>query len=87
VAIVTMPQLGESVAEGTVSRWLKQPGDRVAYGEPLVEVATDKANVEIPSIFDGTLSEILVGEGITVDANTPIAVILTADDDGTAAGV
>ena len=63
VAKVTMPQLGESVAEGTIGKWLKQPGDHVAKYEPLVEVVTDKVNAEVPSPFEGILREILAEEG------------------------
>src|SRR6185436_5821812 len=75
VAKVTMPQLGESVAEGTIGKWLKQPGDHVAKYEPLLEVITDKVNAEVPSPFEGTLKEILVEEGATVPNNAEIAVI------------
>jgi 2-oxoisovalerate dehydrogenase E2 component (dihydrolipoyl transacylase) len=85
VAKVTMPQLGESVAEGTIGKWLKQPGDHVAKYEPLVEVVTDKVNAEVPSPFEGTLREILVEEGATVPNNAEIAVIETADDGAGAA--
>src|SRR4051794_16635489 len=84
VAKVTMPQLGESVAEGTIGKWLKQPGDHVAKYEPLVEVITDKVNAEVPSPFEGVLREILVEEGATVPNNAEIAVIETADDGATA---
>ena len=77
-----MPQLGESVAEGTIGKWLKQPGDHVAKYEPLVEVITDKVNAEVPSPFEGTLREILAEEGATVPNNAEIAVIETADDGG-----
>ena len=80
MAKVTMPQLGESVAEGTIGKWLKQPGDHVAKYEPLVEVVTDKVNAEVPSPFEGILREILVEEGATVPNNAEIAVIETADD-------
>ena len=62
MAKVTMPQLGESVAEGTIGKWLKKPGDHVARYEPLLEVITDKVNAEVPSPFEGTLTEILVQE-------------------------
>ena len=79
MAKVTMPQLGESVAEGTIGKWLKQPGDHVAKYEPLLEVITDKVNAEVPSPFEGTLTEILVEEGATVPNNAEIAVIETAD--------
>ncbi|MBA2381239.1 MAG: hypothetical protein H0V73_03935, partial [Chloroflexi bacterium] len=75
-----MPQLGESVAEGTIGKWLKQPGDTVEKYEPLVEVITDKVNAEVPSPFAGILKEILAEEGATVPNNAEIAVIETADD-------
>jgi 2-oxoisovalerate dehydrogenase E2 component (dihydrolipoyl transacylase) len=80
VAKVTMPQLGESVAEGTIGRWLKQPGDTVAKYEPLLEVITDKVNAEVPSPFAGVLKEILAQEGDTVPNNAEIAVIETEDE-------
>ena len=79
MAKVTMPQLGESVAEGTIGKWLKQPGDHVAKYEPLLEVITDKVNAEVPSPFEGTLTEILVEEGATVPNNAEIAIIETSD--------
>src|SRR4051794_24529888 len=82
VAKVTMPQLGESVAEGTIGKWLKKPGDTVAKYEPLLEVITDKVNAEVPSPFEGVLREILVEEGATVPNNAEIAVIETADEAG-----
>ena len=75
VAKVTMPQLGESVAEGTIGKWLKLVGDEVALDEPLLEVITDKVNAEVPSPFAGTLSEILVQEGQNVPYGVEIAVI------------
>ncbi|HYL41074.1 MAG TPA: dihydrolipoamide acetyltransferase family protein [Candidatus Binatus sp.] len=75
MAKVTMPQLGESVAEGTIGKWLKKPGDHVDKYEPLLEVITDKVNAEVPSPFAGTLTEILVEEGATVPNNAEIAVI------------
>src|SRR4051812_50221464 len=84
VAKVTMPQLGESVAEGTIGKWLKQPGDSVEKYEPLLEVITDKVNAEVPSPFAGVLKEILVEEGATVPNNAEIAVIETADEGGAA---
>jgi pyruvate/2-oxoglutarate dehydrogenase complex dihydrolipoamide acyltransferase (E2) component len=83
VAKVTMPQLGESVAEGTIGKWLKQPGDHVDKYEPLLEVITDKVNAEVPSPFEGTLREILAEEGATVPNNAEIAVIETADEGAT----
>src|SRR4051812_46259727 len=70
-----MPQLGESVAEGTIGKWLKKPGDHVAKYEPLLEVITDKVNAEVPSPFEGVLKEILVEEGAPVPNNAEIAVI------------
>jgi 2-oxoisovalerate dehydrogenase E2 component (dihydrolipoyl transacylase) len=82
VAKVTMPQLGESVAEGTIGKWLKQPGDTVAKYEPLLEVITDKVNAEVPSPFAGVLREILAEEGATVPNNAEIAVIETSDEAG-----
>ena len=82
MAKVTMPQLGESVAEGTIGKWLKQPGDAVAKYEPLLEVITDKVNAEVPSPFEGILTEILAEEGATVPNNAEIAIIETADEAG-----
>jgi len=72
---VTMPQLGESVAEGTIGKWLKQVGEHVDKYEPIVEVITDKVNAEVPSPFAGTLTAILVQEGETVPNNAEIAEI------------
>lgn len=72
---VTMPQLGESVVEGTIARWLKKPGDHVDKYEPLVEVMTDKVTVEVPSTVAGNLLEIFVPEGQTVAVGTEIAAI------------
>jgi 2-oxoisovalerate dehydrogenase E2 component (dihydrolipoyl transacylase) len=82
VAKVTMPQLGESVAEGTIGKWLKQPGDHVDKYEPLLEVITDKVNAEVPSPFEGVLKEILAEEGATVPNNAEIAIIETGADGG-----
>jgi 2-oxoisovalerate dehydrogenase E2 component (dihydrolipoyl transacylase) len=70
---VKLPQLADSQVAGTVSRWLKQPGERVARGEPLVEVVADKANSEVESPFEGVLAEILVDEGATVPVGEVIA--------------
>jgi len=70
---VTMPQMGETVTEGTVVRWLKAVGDEVAADEPLLEISTDKVDAEIPAPADGTLLEVLVEEGDTVPIGTPIA--------------
>jgi 2-oxoglutarate dehydrogenase E2 component (dihydrolipoamide succinyltransferase) len=72
---VTMPALGESVTEGTVTRWLKNVGDSVALDEPLLEVSTDKVDTEIPSPVAGTLQEILVAEDETVPVGTDLAVV------------
>src|SRR5688572_16130982 len=72
-----MPKLGESVTEGTIGKWLKQPGEQVKKYDLLVEVQTDKVNTEIPSEVDGTLSEIKVQEGQTVSVGTVLAVLET----------
>ena len=72
---VTMPALGESVTEGTVTRWLKNVGDAVEVDEPLLEVSTDKVDTEIPSPVAGTLQEILVQEDDTVPVGADLAVI------------
>jgi 2-oxoglutarate dehydrogenase complex dihydrolipoamide succinyltransferase (E2) component len=82
---IVVPQLGESVAEGTVSKWLKQVGERVRKDEPLVEIQTDKINVELPSPADGVLEAITVPEGTTVLVGTEIGVLRTAAVDGVAA--
>src|ERR687894_2213897 len=73
--VVKMPQLGESVSEGTIGRWLKRPGDRVERDEPLVEIQTDKVNAEVPSPVAGFLQEILLPEGTTAAVKTDMAVI------------
>jgi 2-oxoglutarate dehydrogenase E2 component (dihydrolipoamide succinyltransferase) len=70
---VVMPQMGESIAEGTVVRWIKKPGDKVDRDEPLLEISTDKVDAEIPSPAAGTLSEVLVKEGQTVAVNSVVA--------------
>ena len=72
---VIMPQMGESVAEGTVTKWLKKAGEHVGRDEPLFEISTDKVDAEIPSPAAGTLSQILVKENETVAVNTVVAVI------------
>src|ERR1700682_6210212 len=72
---VKMPQLGESITEGTISKWLKQPGDQVKKYEGLVEIITDKVNAEVPAPLTGVLKEIKVKEGATVTVGTEIAVI------------
>ena len=76
---VTLPALGESVTEGTVTRWLKQVGDQVQTDEPLLEISTDKVDTEIPSPASGTLLEIKVAEDETVEVGTELAVIGAAD--------
>jgi 2-oxoglutarate dehydrogenase E2 component (dihydrolipoamide succinyltransferase) len=70
---VEMPQMGESIVEGTLTRWLKKPGDRVERDEPLFEISTDKVDTEIPSPAAGVLSEVLVQEGATVAIKTIVA--------------
>lgn len=77
-----MPQLGESVHEGTISRWLVQPGERVEEFEPLLEVDTDKVNAEVPSPVTGILKEILAPEGQTVEAGSEIALVELEGADG-----
>ena len=79
---VVMPQMGESIVEGTLTKWLKKPGDRVERDEPLFEISTDKVDTEIPSPAAGTLSEVLVKEGETVAIKTLVAKI---DEGGGAA--
>src|SRR5204863_2440520 len=70
-----MPQMGVSVSEGTITKWLKQQGEQVEADEPLLEISTDKVDTEVPSPGSGVLSEILVQEGATVDVGTKLAVI------------
>jgi pyruvate dehydrogenase E2 component (dihydrolipoamide acetyltransferase) len=79
---VVMPRLGESVTEGTVTRWLKKEGDQIAVDEPLLEISTDKVDTEIPSPVAGVLSKITVAEDETVEVGSELAVI----DDGSAGG-
>ncbi|HTV09136.1 MAG TPA: 2-oxoglutarate dehydrogenase, E2 component, dihydrolipoamide succinyltransferase [Candidatus Aquilonibacter sp.] len=76
---VVMPQMGESITEGTLTKWLKKPGDTVQRDEPLFEISTDKVDAEIPSPIAGTLGEIKVQEGTTVGINTVVA---TINEDG-----
>jgi 2-oxoglutarate dehydrogenase E2 component (dihydrolipoamide succinyltransferase) len=83
---VTMPALGESVTEGTVTRWLKQEGEQVEVDEPLLEVSTDKVDTEIPSPAAGVLSRILVAEDETVEVGAELAVIGGDGDGGAPAG-
>jgi pyruvate dehydrogenase E2 component (dihydrolipoamide acetyltransferase) len=83
---VTMPALGESVSEGTVTRWLKQEGDQVNADEPLLEVSTDKVDTEIPSPASGVLTKIIVAEDETVEVGAELAVIGDGSPDGSADG-
>ncbi len=76
---VNMPQLGESVTEGTIARWLKQPGDAIAKYESIAEVITDKVNAEIPAPADGTMGELIAPEGAVVAVGQPICSIDTGD--------
>src|SRR6185295_9709955 len=77
---VIMPQLGESVVEGTVTKWLKQVGDRINEYDPILEINTDKVDTEIPSSASGVLLKILVPEGTTVNAGTVLGVIGEPDE-------
>src|SRR5215216_6050540 len=72
---VVMPQMGVSVSEGTITKWLKQEGEEVESDEPLLEISTDKVDTEVPSPGSGVLTQILVQEGETVDVGTKLAVI------------
>ncbi len=72
---VVMPQMGESIFEGTITKWLKKPGDQVQRDEPLFEISTDKVDAEIPAPAAGVLTEIKIAEGTTVEINTVVAVI------------
>jgi len=78
---VIMPQMGESIFEGTLTKWLKKPGERVQRDEPLFEISTDKVDAEIPAPASGVLKEIKVQPGATVQVNTVVGII----DDGGAA--
>src|SRR5688572_12863477 len=80
---VVMPQMGESIVEGTLTKWLKKPGESVERDEPLFEISTDKVDTEIPSPGAGLLSEVLIEEGKTVAINTVVARI--NETDGTSA--
>ncbi len=79
MATIKMPQLGESVTEGTIERWLVKEGDRVEQYDPLFEVVTDKVNAEVPAEVAGTIMKILVGDGQTVKVGTPLAEIDAGD--------
>ena len=80
---VVMPQMGESIFEGTITKWLKQPGDKITRDEPLFEISTDKVDAEIPAPASGVLKEIKAEVGKTVQVNAVVAVI---DESGAAAG-
>jgi pyruvate dehydrogenase E2 component (dihydrolipoamide acetyltransferase) len=83
---VVMPQMGESIFEGTITKWLKKPGDKVERDEPLFEISTDKVDAEIPSPASGVLKEIKASDGATVQINTVVAVIdESGSSDGSAA--
>ena len=76
---IVMPQMGESIFEGTITKWLKKPGDKVQRDEPLFEISTDKVDAEIPAPASGVLQDIKVAEGATVQVNTVVGTIsLTA---------
>jgi 2-oxoisovalerate dehydrogenase E2 component (dihydrolipoyl transacylase) len=79
---ILMPQLGESVTEGTIAKWLKKPGDPVAKYEPICEVSTDKVNAEVPSTYEGTMAEIIAEEGETVEVGQLICRIEVAGEEG-----
>ena len=72
---VVMPQMGVSVSEGTITKWLKQEGDEIQADEPLLEISTDKVDTEVPSPGSGVVTQILVQEGETVEVGTKLAVI------------
>src|SRR5438034_226566 len=72
---VVMPQMGVSVSEGTITKWLKREGENIEADEPLLEISTDKVDTEVPSPASGTVTQILVQEGETVDVGTKLAVI------------
>jgi len=80
---IVMPQMGESIFEGTITKWLKKPGDKVQRDEPLFEISTDKVDAEIPAPASGVLQDIKVAEGATVQVNTVVGTI--SDGDGAAA--
>src|SRR5258708_32799019 len=72
---IIMPQMGESIVEGTITKWLKKPGEKVTRDEPLFEISTDKVDAEIPAPASGVLHEIKVQAGTTVQVNTVVGVI------------
>ncbi len=84
MAEILMPQMGESIAEGTLTRWFKKPGELVKRDEPLFEISTDKVDAEIPAPADGVLEKILVAEGTTVEVNTVVGILGSATGGGAA---
>src|ERR1700676_4763641 len=82
---VVMPQMGESIFEGTITKWLKKPGDTVQRDEPLFEISTDKVDAEIPSPASGVLTEVKFAEGNPVQINTVVGVIGDGDSQPAAA--
>ncbi|HTS59055.1 MAG TPA: biotin/lipoyl-containing protein, partial [Terriglobales bacterium] len=72
---IVMPQMGESIVEGTITKWLKKPGEKVRRDEPLFEISTDKVDAEIPAPASGVLQDIKVQEGNTVQVNTVVGTI------------
>src|SRR5207249_1169584 len=80
---IVMPQMGESIVEDTITKWLKKPGDKIQRDEPLFEISTDKVDAEIPAPASGVLQEIKVAEGTTVQVNTVVGTI-SSDGEGTA---
>src|SRR5271166_1228517 len=84
---IVMPQMGESIVEGTLTKWLKKQGEHVERDEPLFEISTDKVDTEIPSPAAGVLSEVLVAEGKTVAISTVVGKIDEGAGNGAGAGV
>src|SRR5690348_4221755 len=80
---IVMPQMGESIVEGSITKWLKKPGDKIQRDEPLFEISTDKVDAEIPAPASGVLQEIKVTEGTTVQVNTVVGTI-SSDGEGAA---
>src|SRR6202163_88127 len=81
---IVMPQMGESIFEGTITKWLKKPGDKVQRDEPLFEITTDKVDAEIPAPASGVLQDIKVAEGATVQVNTVVGTISADGESATA---
>src|SRR4051812_35245227 len=82
---IIMPQMGESIVEGTITKWLKKPGDKVQRDEPLFEISTDKVDAEIPAPASGVLQDIKVTEGTTVGVNTVVGTIAVDGESAAAA--